>query len=169
MNIVVKAPAALVDVVRADLSRPHPFAHERVGFIKARCMWLEQGMLGLLACGYSPVDDNDYEPAPGVGAQIGSDAIRKALQAAYRPQQALLHVHTHGGCGTPEFSGIDRRSAAEFVPSFFTTLPRVPHGILVLSNDAATGLLWLAENGPPISICGFRRVGAPYGKQWSAK
>lgn len=167
MIVTLKARAGLIDAVRHDLARPHAFAYERVGFIRAKCAWLGQ-RLELLACGYSPVDDADYEHAAGVGAQIGSDAIRKALQSAYRPQQSLLHVHTHGGRGLPQFSPTDRRSAEEFVPSFFTTLPRMPHGILVLSDNAAAGLLWLAEDRGPVPIGEFRRADAPLGKQWNA-
>ena len=167
MRATIKMSGVLIDAVRADLHRPHDFAYERIGFITAASAATPSGLL-LLARDYTPVADHDYEHAPAVGAQIGSDAIRKALQSAYRPQHALLHVHSHGGSGTPCFSGTDTRSAAEFVPSFFNAIPRCPHGILVLSNDAAAGLLWVDPEHSPVPVNRFIRVGAPYRYQWSA-
>jgi hypothetical protein len=166
MNATIKIGAAMLDAIRRDLERRHAFAWERVGFITAACAGTASGIL-LLARSYTPVADADYERASGVGAQIGSDAMRKALQSAYRPQHALLHIHTHGGSGIPAFSGTDCRSADEFVPSFFNALPRMPHGIIVLSDDAAAGSLWLAPDRSPIPVARFVRVGAPYSHSWS--
>ena len=72
--------------------------------------------------GYTPVADEDYEIDPRVGAKIGSAAMRKAVQSAYRPAATLLHVHTHGGHGEPGFSGVDLNSAKDFVPGFLPFL-----------------------------------------------
>jgi len=87
--------------------------------------------------------------------------MRKAVQSAYRPAAALLHVHTHGGGGKPGFSRVDLDSADDFVPGFFETTPRMPHGLLVLSNDAGHGLLWLANDRAPVAIDHFQRIDAP--------
>ena len=57
--------------------------------------------------------DEDYEIDRTVGAKIGSAAMRKAVQSAYRPAATLLHVHTHGGHGKPGFSAVDLNSAKE--------------------------------------------------------
>jgi hypothetical protein len=73
----------------------------------------------------------------------------------------LLHVHAHGGRGRPEFSGIDLRSGAEFVPGFFHAIPRMPHGMIVLSNDSATAKVWLDECDHGTYVSGFTAVGAP--------
>lgn len=106
MKITVKIVGSLLDAARRDLSRRHPFAHERVGFFAAGAAHDGQGLI-LLVRGYHPVADEDYEYAPRVGARIGPDAMRQAVQAAYRPPSALLHVHTHGGWGKPSFSSVD--------------------------------------------------------------
>jgi hypothetical protein len=151
--------------MRADLARPHPFAWERVGFMVASAAAAADRLL-LLVRGYRPVEDADYVRSREVGAEIGSEAFRKALQWAYRPRSALIHVHTHHGRGTPQFSGVDLRSGYEFVPSFLTTVPRMPHGMIVLSDDAANGLLWLADDREPIVIDGFTQVGNHYHCDW---
>src|SRR5207253_3810052 len=117
--------------------------------------------LMLLVRRYLPVADEDYESAPGVGARIGSAAMRKAAQAAYRPPSCLLHVHSHGGRGLPGFSDVDLKSANAFVPGFFQSCPRMPHGLLVLSNDSATGILWVDPNAAPVAIGRFVRVDRP--------
>jgi len=168
MMTTLKIDGKLLDEVRRDLARPHFFAHERVGFLLAGVAGLPDDDLLLIVRSYQPVADEDYEAAFGVGARIGSNAMRKAVQAAYRPPSALLHVHTHGGTGRPRFSSVDLESANEFVPGFFQSCPKMPHGLLVLSDDAATGQLWLERDGRPRPIKHFMRVDRPIANQWSA-
>lgn len=168
MNARIKILAPLLATIREDLARTHAFAYERVGFLTAGAAAINEDRLLLLGRTYRPVDDEDYIPDPAVGVKIGSDAIRKALQAAYRPPAALLHIHTHGGTSRPEFSGVDRRSAADFIPSFFNPVPKMPHGILVLSDDSAKGLLWIAPDRPPLDIVDIISVGSPYTKYGAA-
>lgn len=166
MMVTLKIAGHLLDRVRSDLERPHFFAHERVGFLTAGAAAVGSGLL-LTVRAYLPIDDGDYESAYGVGARIGSDAMRKAAQAAYRPPSTLLHVHTHGGRGMPKFSKVDLESAREFVPGFFQSCPRMPHGLLVLSDNAATGILWMDRSREPIDIDRFVRVDRPIVNQWS--
>lgn len=165
MTVHLKIDGRLLDDVRKDLHRPHPFAHERVGFFTAGAAYVGSRLL-LTIRAYMPVADEDYEIDHKVGAKIGSAAMRKAVQSAYRPAAALLHVHTHGGCGKPGFSRVDLNSADDFVPGFFETTPRMPHGLLVLSNDAAQGLLWLANDRSPVAIDQFQRTDAPLQREW---
>lgn len=169
MNVCLKIDGGLLDAVRADLHRPHSFAHERVGFLLAAAASDGQGGIMLLVRGYQTVADDDYEWHPRVGAQIGSNAMRKAAQASYRPPSAILHVHTHGGRGRPGFSRVDLESAASFVPGFAETAPRMPHGLLVLSNDSVHGLLWAGPNRPAFPINSFKRISAPIRADWSDK
>lgn len=168
MRVAVKITSALLDLVRRDLVRPHAFAHERVGFLTAGAAAVSGGLM-LLVREYISVADEDYEFAPKVGARIGSNAMRKAVQVAYRPASALLHVHTHGGRGLPGFSGVDLESGNEFVPGFFQSSPKMPHGLLVLSDNGATGLLWLESGKPSVSIDRFIRIDQPIVEQWGAK
>lgn len=168
MRVGLKISGSLLDQVRRDLGRPHFFAHERVGFLTAGAAGAPDGLM-LLVRGYMPIADEDYEVAPDVGARIGSNAMRKAVQAAYRPASTLLHVHTHGGRGLPSFSGVDLESGKTFVPGFFQSCPKMPHGLLVLSNEGATGILWLEPGKRPLPIGRFIRIDQPIVEQWSAK
>jgi hypothetical protein len=156
-----KIPSRLMARIRADLARPHAFAHERVGFLTAGIAAAPNGDLLLFAREYRPVEEDDYVPDPTVGVKIGGAAMRRAIELAYQPRSALFHVHTHGGAGTPGFSGVDLRSGAEFVPGFFPALSRMPHGMLVLSNDSAAGLIWLRTDDGGADIGQFVFVGAP--------
>jgi hypothetical protein len=160
MKIHVKITGELLASIRADLCRRHAFAHERVGFLKAGASMVDRTLI-LFAIAYQPVADEDYERDPLVGARIGGTAMRKGLQFAYQSRSTLLHVHTHGGRGRPEFSGIDLRSGAEFVPGFFHAIPRMPHGMIVLSNDSATAKVWLDEFDHGSYASCFTAVGAP--------
>ena len=60
MKIEIKILRPLLESVRMDLERPHPFAFERVGFLIAAPATARKGVL-LNVCGYQPVADEDYE------------------------------------------------------------------------------------------------------------
>lgn len=165
MRVAIKIMRTLLTAVRTDLARPHPWAHERVGFLIATATEISGNLL-LTICDYHVVADEDYELSESVGAQIGPNAMRKATQAAYRPPRSLLHVHTHGGFGTPGFSGVDLRSAADFAPGFLHPIPKMPHGLLVLSEDSAAGLCWTRTNALPVTITEFITIGAPWARNW---
>lgn len=163
MRARFKIPGQMLDDIRADLRRRHAFAHERVGFITAGATRVGDRRLLLLARAYQPVADEDYVHDPSVGAQIGPNAFAKALQLAYTPRSALIHVHSHGGRGTPSFSGVDLTSGAEFVPGLFNAIARYPHGMMVVSDDSATALLWFNPHERAY-VAEFVAVGAPQQK-----
>lgn len=160
MSIYVKITDALLNEVKTDLVRPHPFAYERVGFITAGADFSSQGGLTLYCRRYCPVADEDYEHSRRVGAQIGPEAMRKAAEMAYNTRSALLHVHMHEGRGRPEFSRTDAESGFQFVPGFFNVLPKMPHGLVVLNETGARGLLWVSKSADPFYVSDFVKVGA---------
>ncbi len=159
MTITFKIPQGLFSEIHRDLSRPHGFAAERVGFIA--CGASAFGADGLLLLGdtYHPVAERHYVDDPRVGAMMNSDAIRSALEIAYNRNVAMFHVHRHEHYGKPGFSRVDRRESARFVPDFFKVRPVLPHGVLVLSHDSMAGLCWLARNKHPVEIQEFVVVG----------
>ncbi|WP_428150905.1 hypothetical protein [Brevundimonas sp.] len=168
MKVTLKIRGEVLDEIRRDLIRPHAFAHERVGFLTAGAVGMGEDLM-MLVRDYQPVADEDYEFDPRVGARIGSNAMRKAVQSAYRPAATLLHVHTHGGRGRPAFSHVDLASAADFVPGFFETTPRMPHGLLVLSDDDASGILWTDGKRTRSEIDLFIRTDAPLKRTWGTQ
>lgn len=161
MRIVFKATEVLVTSIRVDLHRPHPFAAERVGFVSCRVGALTKFGLIVLALNYYPVEDSDYVDGPTVGAMMGPGAIRKALQFAYNNEVGIFHVHIHDHRGQPRPSSIDLKEAAKFVPDFWHVRPHMPHGILVLSRNSATGLCWYPGKSKPMAITEFKFVGQP--------
>lgn len=165
LTIQLKITRQLLRAIRHDLARRHPFASERVGFISAGLSSAGDD-LWILARSYRTVVDNDYLPDPSVGAMMGPEAIRKALQWAMSEKVAIFHVHTHGGRGQLGFSDVDLREQAKFVPNFFQMAPQCPHGVLVLSDDSVYGHIWLDENEPYEVITSFGEIGAPL-KSWS--
>jgi hypothetical protein len=99
-----------------------------------------------------------------VGAMMGPDAIRKALQWARADAVGLFHVHTHCGSSLPGFSGVDLREQAKYVPNFFQLAPQCPHGAIVLSDQFAYGHIWLDGGKPHEIITDFVEVGIPIRK-----
>lgn len=170
MNTAFRIERALLKRVHSDLSREHPFAAERVGFIACEMGSVNDGAL-LLAHEYLVIDDEDYEysPSPDVGAMMGPGAIRKALQYAYNSEAVMLHVHRHDHVGCPQFSRLDLKESAKFVPDFWKVRPNVPHGTLVLSRDAMFGLCWDPASRQPTPINQLSVIGRPlsiFGRWW---
>ena len=119
-----------------------------------------------LARGYRPVEDADYLRDHSVGAMMGPEAIRKALEWAMSAGHALFHVHTHGGRGIPGFSSVDIRENARIVSDFFKVAPQCVHGAIVLSDTAARGQVWLGRKLGAVPIDEFVEVG-PAQRKWS--
>jgi hypothetical protein len=159
MKIYLRALSGLLREMHADLSRPHSFALERVGFLTCGIAEISSADVLLLAQTWHTVDDGDYIDEPTVGACIGPAAFRKILQTVHRSPASILHVHRHDHTGQPGFSQTDVRSMREFVPGFFNACPSRPHGALVLSHDAAVGAIWLSRDSVPTPVRRFEFVG----------
>jgi hypothetical protein len=166
MKINFKIRRALLMTIRSDLARRHPYAFERVGFISAG-LASTGGDLYILARSYQPVIDKDYLRDSSVGAMVGPEGIRKALQWAMSDRVAIFHIHTHGGLGHPEFSDIDLREQMKFVPNFFQVAPQFAHGAIVLSNNYAHGHIWFDNSNSYEVITDFIEIGNPL-TAWSS-
>lgn len=146
MRPIFKMPRLLLEEIHRDLSRPHRFAAERVGFISCKVGEIPGHSPAVFAQGYHPVSDEHYEDDPTVGAMISGAAFRKALQFAYQNRTAMFHVHRHEHFGPPGFSYVDESESAKFVPDFWKVQPMLPHGALVLSRDQIHGLCWTPQD-----------------------
>lgn len=145
MNIIFRATEEFLAGVRRDLVRAHNFAAERVGFISVRAANSGQQLI-LLAQDYYPVADNDYLYDRSVGAMVGQEGFRKALEIALLNPVGILHVHMHMFPGRLWFSRVDLREQLRFIPDFFKVQKKMPHGALVLSPYSAAGRIWLAPD-----------------------
>lgn len=159
MKVLFKITSALLELVREDLSRAHPFAFERVGFLSCRTASLRPSGLVVLACEYLPVANDDYVNDSTVAAMMGPAAIRKAMQHAYNNDVGMFHVHIHDHSGTPRPSETDLHETAKFVPDFWHVKPQMPHGAIILSRDSISGRCWYPERKKPFSISRFKIVG----------
>lgn len=168
MKTSLKIPKAFLDGIHVDLSRPHAFAHERVGFIACSLSTTSHGQI-LLANTYLPVADEDYDYAPKVGAMMGAAAIRKALEYAYNHSVSMIHVHRHEHRGRPEFSKVDLTEGAKFVPNFWNVRADVPHGLMVLSKNAATAAVWAPATKAPHYVDEVCIIGRPLMTFWSRR
>jgi hypothetical protein len=146
MNILFRATNDFMDAVRQDLHRPHKIAFERIGFITVRAAQANDRVM-LLAEDYHPVADEDYVNDPTVGARIGQEALRKALNLALLQSVGIFHVHMHMIPSRRHwFSRVDLTEMAQFVPDFFSVCSTMPHGAIVLSPRSAAGLAWTTRD-----------------------
>lgn len=161
VTVELRLTRQLLESVQIDLSRPHPFAAERVTFLTAFPASLGAQGLVLLAAAHHPVQDEHYERDDTVGAMLGAAAFRRMLQVAYNSPVSILHVHRHDHRGNPWFSSVDIQEARRYVPDFWKVRNGFPHGIVVLSYDAAAGLIWLPGFSNQVRISRITIVGAP--------
>jgi len=132
-----------------------------VWFLVCRAASLVPDGVAVFAHDYRPVEDEDYVDDASVGAMMGPNAIRKALEFALNNKAGMFHVHVHEHIGRPRFSRVDFRESAKFVPDFWNVRPEMPHGALVASKDSVYGLCWYPGKPAPIEIDEFVMVGSP--------
>lgn len=158
MKINFRITSKLLKKIHSDLSRPHAYAAERVGFLSCGVSKSPENNLLILGQNYHPVSDDHYINDPRYGAMIGSPAISHALQLAYQQPISMFHIHRHDHYGIPKFSPIDMHESNKLIPDFWNVQPNRPHGILLLSHDAITGLCWHPNNKDPVPIDSFSLI-----------
>jgi hypothetical protein len=161
MNLLFRMNWSLRRAALEDLSRPHEFAFERVGFFGCRAAATSSGVM-IIAESYNPVADQDYARDAKVGARINGAALRSALQLSLSEGVGIFHVHMHEHSGIPHPSLTDREESKKFVPDFFNATREMPHGTLIFSSDAAFALCWLAKNAEPRPVNRIEFVGSPF-------
>lgn len=161
MNVQLRMTRHIYNQIRADLSRPHPFAGERVGFLFAKHGLADGDTILVLPANYQVIPDDQYIDDPKVGAKINSIAIRNAMQRSMDNGESVFHVHMHEHLGRPAFSRLDRRELFFLIQSFQNVSPKLPHGAMVLSYDDTAALIWLPNEEKPVSVAKITVVGYP--------
>jgi len=161
MSPHIRLPRSLYDAMQADLRRPHPFAHERVGFLYGRLANAGTARPLILMTGYAPLDDDRYLNDPRVGARIDSAAIRSAMQGVIDRGEGVFHAHLHAWPGSPAFSLTDRAELPRLVSSFQTVGRVHANGLFLLSDDEAYAEVWLPEQKAPLPASRINIVGFP--------
>lgn len=159
MNLTFRITDLLLRTIHTDLSRPHAFAAERVGFLTCGVGALPGSGLAIYASTYHPVIDEDYVDDRGVAAMLGPAAFRRILQLAYREPTSVFHVHRHDHDGLPSPSHVDERESARFIPDFWKVCPNHPHGILVLSLNSMYGRVWHPYSREILPFTAYKVVG----------
>lgn len=166
MKVLIKLTGTLHANIMRDLTRPHPFAAERVGFVFGRGAALaDQGRLILLTR-YHSIPDDQYVEDHTVGARIGSAALTWAMQAAYhgRPaREGIFHIHLHGHRGETGMSATDRREIPRLIPGFQSVGHNASHGIIILSADHGSGWVWPQVGTESVHADRVNVIGAPVG------
>jgi hypothetical protein len=161
MNVEIRMPSRLRSVAMTDLSRPHPFAFERVGFFSAVTSRLGPDHVTVLFTDYHVVPDDHYRDDGDVGASIGSDAICQALDRALSLGRGQFHVHVHNHRGIPRPSSTDREGLPPLVRSLSVADPSEASGYLIFSRDSVWAEVVLEDLGKPTEATKFTSVGFP--------
>jgi hypothetical protein len=161
MKSIFRISQSLLETVRKDLLRPHPFAAERVGFLVCRFGWAPKGDLLILTASYIAVGEQDYVDNPRFGALLGPSGFSRIFGFAFQNDVGIFHIHVHHHRGRPGFSGIDRAEMAKYVPDFFNVRQRRPHGAIVASLDRLAGCIWMTPRSKGKPISEFQVIGSP--------
>jgi hypothetical protein len=166
MKTQIKMTGELHDTVLQDLTRRHPFAAERVGFVFGRLGSLADGGRLVLLTRYHSIPDDQYVEDHTVGARIGSEALTWAMQAVYhgRPaREGIFHIHLHGHRGETGMSGTDQREIPRLIPGFQSVGRNAGHGIIILSLDHACGWVWMPGSVEPAHADRVSVISTPIG------
>ncbi len=134
-HITLRVPSKVVKQMKEDLRRSHAHAWERVGFLFTRSKTHADGSVLIIATDYRPVADEDYIEDSSVGAKIGVNAIRSAMQQMRDMNSGCFHIHMHSHLGKPAPSGTDSHSLPGVVESFSNIAGGQAVGLMILSKD----------------------------------
>jgi hypothetical protein len=161
MRVIFRITRKMLDDVKRDLSRPHPVALERIGFIYVRPGTISEGHL-LLATGYQPVRDEHYvesKTGHSACAIINRYAITEAMQRSLNSREGVFHVHMHDVGVHFAFSTVDLKSLNCLMPSFYNINQKVLHGALLITRKGVIGKYWTPDkrshNLTRISVIGY--------------
>jgi hypothetical protein len=161
MKVEIRIPSTIRAEAMKDLARPHRFAFERVGFLATRTTLLGPDHHLVLVTGYHPVPDEHYIDDDSVGACIGGDAIRAAMQRVIDEGNGQLHVHLHDHTGPTGPSSTDRKGLPPVVRSLATVGPSQASGYFILSSDSAWAELRVPGVAEPVPATKITSVGFP--------
>lgn len=162
MRTSFRITTRLLNEIRNDLSRPHPFASERVGFLSVAQGSTEDETHLILGVQYHPIPDNNYINDPGVGARIDSSAILEALQRIKDTNLGCFHVHAHPWSGVPRLSKVDRREIPPLVKSMAVVgTESTTHGVLVMSPDNGYAEVWNSRSSSLAAVDQIKIIGRP--------
>ena len=162
--VILKLSGKLHDEIVADLSRPHSFALERVGFALSRTTRLDEEDRMVLLTRYLRIPDDQYLKDRHVGCRIGTNAITLGAHAAYNGRargEGVFHVHIHGHTGMPRLSKTDFAEILEVIRGYRSIGRAASHGILLLSQDSASAWTWLPNGSDAIKIDRITVVDSP--------
>ncbi len=161
MIVRAKLTAPLYNKMLMDLQRPHPIAHERVGFAFARIGTVSPDEKFLLFTEYWPVPDKNYVFDNTVGAHINTAAIRAVMQKILDTGACAFHVHLHPGFGKPQPSGTDIAGILPLIPSFQVVGPDAPHGLMLLSSNNVLCHAWFPGSHMSVLVSKISIIGYP--------
>jgi len=147
MNVTIRISQKLYADALLDLRRPHPFAYERIGFFSSSTVQLDTENYLVFLTDFHSIPDEHYVENPEVGACIGTEAIRAAMQRSLKFNKGQLHTHIHGHAGRPRPSKDDLEGVPPITRSLSLTSPGQTSGYLILSQDSAWAELHLAKTG----------------------
>lgn len=161
MTVTIRLLGSILDTVRRDFARRHPFAAERVGFLYSRIGNAGGSELLSIPFEYAPIGDDEYIDDPRFGATFGASVHRRNLQRALQDKLGVIHVHQHHHAGTPGFSTVDLETIHAAIPSLKAVSPTEVHGAILLSNDRLNALLWLPGHAAPAKSARLAIVARP--------
>lgn len=148
--------------IKNDLSRPHKYAYERMGYVFIK----PSGKSVLVVTGYEPIPDEFYIKDRTVGARIDHRGIALAMKRADENKEGILHTHIHDKTGIPRFSTVDETDHLNFLRSFRNAEPTMPHGFLLLSTDKLMARVWYPKSESFKNIFRYTIVGMPLAFNW---
>ncbi|MER3317006.1 MAG: ThiF family adenylyltransferase [Allomuricauda sp.] len=160
-KVTLRITEELCNQIKKDLSRPHKFAYERVGFVIGNSKTISENEDIICLSEYITIDDDHYIKDESVGARINEDAIRNAMQIAMNRKCSIFHVHVHYGEEIPEFSLTDLDELPNIADAMVNANSSNVHGVLLLSSNGANAILRIKKSKGNVQLKKIAVVGYP--------
>mgnify|MGYP003640909620 CR=1 FL=1 len=160
-EVTLRISQELCKQIKKDLSRPHKFAYERVGFVIGNSKTISENEDIICISEYISIDDYHYIKDDSVGARINEDAIRNAMQISMNRKCSIFHVHVHYGEGTPEFSLTDLDELPSIADAMVNANSSNVHGVLLLNSNGANAILRIKKSKGNVHLKKIAIIGYP--------
>jgi hypothetical protein len=138
IGIRINVPRSVMRALRLA-TQPTLMNHEPLAFLRARYA-SEDVRDVVVAVGVVPFAHEAYVDGDA-GANFDTRWGVAVANYQIRSNAGLLLAHSHGGCGKPAFSSVDRATNVQVMAALSIGVDVAPYGALVLSDEDATAVV----------------------------
>jgi molybdopterin-synthase adenylyltransferase len=132
-DISLHIPPQMWDRLRTSMMASRRDREETIGFLLCQQHRVSDDRIRYIPKTWIVPADDCYEYRSNSGLILSQKFHEYLLKESIRPGLDIVHIHTHSGNNTPDFSSIDDRYESEyarFIAEYFPSQPHLISGVL---------------------------------------